>query len=155
MTAIARTRPSAAPHDDAVSEVAAGLRLAVTRLARRMRQQSDTGISVSLLSALSAIERSGRITMSDLAAVERVQRPTMTRIAAGLEEAGLAVREPDPDDGRVARLSATAEGRRLLDRSRRRKNAYLARKLRGFSPDDLHAVERALPLLERLMEEAE
>lgn len=153
MNAIARPRPSTA--DEAVSEVAAGLRLAVTRLARRMRQQSDAGISVSLLSALSAIERSGRITLSDLAAVERVQRPTMTRISAGLEEAGLAVREPDPDDGRVARLSATAEGRRLLDRSRRRKNAYLARKLRGFSPDDLHAVERALPLLERMLEEAE
>jgi DNA-binding MarR family transcriptional regulator len=130
--------------------LASRLRLAVTRLARRLRQEAEAGVTPSMLSALSSAERQGSLTMRDLCNAEQVQPPTMTRIVAALVEAGLVVREQDPADGRVAWVSVTPEGRRLLERSRRRKEAYLAKSLRSLEPKELRTLEAAAEILERL-----
>ncbi|HET8526243.1 MAG TPA: MarR family transcriptional regulator [Actinomycetota bacterium] len=134
------------------AELAARLRLAVTRLARRLRQEAEAGITPSMLSALSSAERQGPVTMRDLCAAEQVQPPTMTRIVAALVAAGLVVREADARDGRVAWVKVTPEGRRLLERSRRRKEAFLARALRDLDPRDVAALEAAADVLERFTE---
>jgi DNA-binding MarR family transcriptional regulator len=139
-----------APPDTAA--LAARLRLGVTRLARKLRQEAEPGITPSMLAALSSAERQGPLTMRDLCAAEQVQPPSMTRIVAALADAGLVAREADPDDGRVVWVRVTPEGRRLLDRSRRRKEAYLARALRTLDPDDVATLEDAAALLERLTE---
>jgi DNA-binding MarR family transcriptional regulator len=130
--------------------LAARLRLGVTRLARRLRQEAEAGVTPSMLSALSSAERQGSLTMRDLCHAEQVQPPTMTRIVAALVEAGLVVREADPSDGRVAWVNVTPEGRRLLERSRRRKEAYLAKALRSLEPEELRSLEAAAEILERL-----
>jgi DNA-binding MarR family transcriptional regulator len=142
--------PTAAPPDTAA--LAARLRLGVTRLARKLRSEAEPGITPSMLAALSSIERQGPLTMRDLCSVEQVRPPSMTRIVAALVEAGLAERRTDPDDGRVVWVRVTAEGRRLLERSRRRKEAYLARAIRSLPPHDLDTLEEAAGLLERLTE---
>ena len=72
------------------------LRLAVTRLHRRLRQQSLAGLSPAQASALGAVNRLGSPTLGELAAIEQVQPPTMTRIVATLEDAGTG----DPGDRR-------------------------------------------------------
>jgi DNA-binding MarR family transcriptional regulator len=133
-----------------VPALAARLRLGVTRLARRLRQEAEAGVTPSMLSALSAAERKGSLTMRDLCQVEQVQPPTMTRIVAALVEAGLVEREADPTDGRVAWVRVTPEGRRLLERSRRRKEAYLAKALGSLEQDELRTLENAVGILERL-----
>jgi DNA-binding MarR family transcriptional regulator len=130
--------------------LAARLRLGVTRLARRLRQEAETGVTPSMLSALSSAERQGSLTMRELCHAEQVQPPTMTRIVAALVEAGLVVREPDPIDGRVAWVKVTPDGRRLLERSRRRKEAYLAKALRSLEPEELRTLEAAAEILECL-----
>jgi DNA-binding MarR family transcriptional regulator len=134
-------------------ELASRLRLAITRMARRLRQQGDPALSPSLVAALSTIERLGPLTPSELADAERVQRPTVTRIAARLAEAGLIERSADQRDARVARLAVTAEGRRVLKALRTRKTAYLARRLERLDPEDRAALERAAEVLERLLDE--
>ena len=134
-------------------ELASRLRLAITRMARRLRQQGDPALSPSLVAALSTIERLGPLTPSALADAERVQRPTVTRIAARLAEAGLIERSADQRDARVARLAVTAEGRRVLKALRTRKTAYLARRLERLDPEDRAALERAAEVLERLLDE--
>jgi DNA-binding MarR family transcriptional regulator len=92
------------------------------------------------------------LTPSELAEIERVQRPTATRIVGRLEEAGLVERLPDPADRRSFTVSATAGGRALMKKLRTRKNAYLARRLRGASEEDLETLERAAEILEDLLE---
>jgi DNA-binding MarR family transcriptional regulator len=131
------------------AELAARLRLAVTRLARRLRQEAEAGITPSMLSALSSAERQGPMTMRDLCAAEQVQPPTMTRIVAALVAGGLVVREADAEDGRVVWVKVTPEGRRLLERSRKRKEAFLARAMRDLEPRDVAALEAAAGVLER------
>ncbi len=143
------------PIDD--SELASQLRLAVARLSRRIRQQAaSTGeeLTSSTQGALASIERLGPITLGELAAVEQVQPPSMTRIVARLEEDGYVTRVVDPTDRRVARAAITDAGRTLLARSRTRKDAYLARRVAEFTDSERALLARALPLLERLQDDA-
>jgi DNA-binding MarR family transcriptional regulator len=136
-----------------VPEVASRLRLAVTRTARRMRQESDPSLSPTQTAALATIERRGPLTPSELASIERVQRPTISRVAARLVEAGLVERLPDELDRRGARLRVTDEGRRRLRELRSRKTAYLAERIERLGPEERDLLMRASDLLERLLEE--
>ena len=126
------------------------LRLAVMRLARRLRQESVGDITQSQLSALSIVDRRGPLSLGELADIERVAPPSMTRIAARLEEQGWVVRTVDATDRRVAHLAVTDAGRALLKETRTRRDAYLATRLRGLSADERVILGSALPLLERL-----
>jgi DNA-binding MarR family transcriptional regulator len=136
-------------------DTAPRLRLVIARVARQLRQNVDvdTGLTTTLLSALASVDRIGPVTLGELAAAERVQPPSMTRVVAKLEERGLVVRSIDPEDRRVARLEVSADGRRLLHRSRTRKNAFLAQRLKSLTPEELSALNAALPVLERIAEE--
>lgn len=138
--------------NETTSELAARLRLVVTRLARRLRQHAESGVSPTGLAALATIERDGPITLGALAKTERVQPPTITSAVARLEELGLVARTPDPTDRRVTHVAVTSAGRKLLDRSRSRKNAYLDRQLRDLTPDEQATLARAAGILERMLE---
>jgi DNA-binding MarR family transcriptional regulator len=133
-------------------EVAARLRLAIARTARRLRQEAGVELSPSLAAALATVERHGPLTPSELAERERVQRPTATRIVGRLADAGLVERTADPADGRVSLVSATPKGSALVRRLRGRKNAYLARRLRDLEPQEIATLDRAAEILERLLE---
>jgi DNA-binding MarR family transcriptional regulator len=128
--------------------------LAITRMARRLRQESgaDAETSPTRTAALATIEREGPLTPSALADRERIQRPTATRVVALLEEAGLVTRAADPDDGRVVRVAITPAGRALLKRIRSRKNQYLAQRLRSLTPQEHETLADAAAILERLLE---
>lgn len=138
--------------DDRLLETASRLRLAIVRTARRMRQEAGTDLSPTLAAALGTIERHGPLTPSELAEIERIQRPTATRIAATLESEGLIARAPDPSDGRASLLSISPQGRALLRRLRKRKNAYLSRRFREMDDADIEALDRAAEVLERMLE---
>jgi DNA-binding MarR family transcriptional regulator len=144
------------PTGIAPEELAARLRLANARLARRVRQEALSGgddLTASRLAALATIESLGPITLGELAAVEQVQPPSMTRIVARLEENGLALREVDAQDRRIVRVRITDAGRQTLARSRTRKTAFLARRVARLSLAERDALARALPLLETLIDD--
>jgi len=131
--------------------VASSLRLAVMRLARRLRvERSDSSLTVSQIAALSTLEGRGPLTPRELAAAERVQPPSMTRIAASLEAAGLVTRTDHPSDGRQVLLAASPEGAALVREDRRRRDAWLAQRLHGLPAEDLDVLRRAAVVLERL-----
>jgi DNA-binding MarR family transcriptional regulator len=136
------------------AELASRLRLSVTRLARRLRQQAsaEAELSPSQVATLSSVERLGPITLGDLAAVERVQPPTMTRIVSGLEDAGLVSRHVDDKDRRIARVQTTVAGRKFLERTRSRKDLYLSSRVRTLDADDRAVLARAAVILEKLLE---
>jgi DNA-binding MarR family transcriptional regulator len=142
---------SVTPRTDELLALASGLRLVVMRLARRLRQRAEAGITPSMLSALSSVERLGPITLGDLAAAERVRPPSLSVIVSRLEEEGLVAREADPGDGRVSMVRLTPSGVRLMERNRSRKNAYLAQRLRTLDGADREVLARALGILERVL----
>ena len=156
MTPTAAPAPARPRREIDRTGLASRLRFVVGRLARQVRQETVRGeVTTSMLSALATIERRGPLTLGALAAAERIQPPSMTKLVARLEETGLVVREVDAQDRRVARVQVTREGKRLLERTRSRGSAYLARRLATLSPEERAVVEAALPVLERLVEEDE
>ncbi len=143
--------PPGPPGPSGDDELAARLRVAVTRLNRRLRQESMTGISPSQEAALAAVKRLGRPTLGELAQAEQVQPPSMTRVVAAMEAAGLIVRSGDEDDRRVTRVELTPKGRTTLDRIRSLRTAYLARQIALLSPDERSRAEELAQLLERFV----
>ena len=132
-------------------DLASRLRLDISRMARRLRQEAGADLSPSMNAALATIERHGPLTPSELAERERVQRPTVTRVLARLEEAGLVVRAADPQDRRCSLVSISDDGRALLGAMRERKDAFLARRIEALEPADREALERAAAILERML----
>jgi DNA-binding MarR family transcriptional regulator len=150
------TPPELSPPLIAPEVLAARLRLANARLARRVRQEAMSAgddLTASRLAALATIEDVGPITLGELAAVEQVQPPSMTRIVARLEENGLAVREVDAQDRRIVRVQITDFGRQTLERSRTRKNVFLAKRVARLAPDQRATLADALPVLEQLLDD--
>jgi DNA-binding MarR family transcriptional regulator len=131
--------------------LASSLRLAVMRLARRMRsERSDSSLTLSQLAALATLDRRGPLTPRELAAAERVSPPSMTRIASSLEAAGLVTRTDHPSDGRQVLLAVAPGGAALLREDRRRRDAWLAQRLRDLSPADRDVLRQAVLVLDRL-----
>lgn len=90
-----------------------------------------TPTKVRALDVLAEQRRGLRI--GDFAAHLSVDETTATRLADRLEATELAVRERDPEDGRVALLVLTPAGRRLA--------RQVARRRREFFEDVLAALE--------------
>jgi DNA-binding MarR family transcriptional regulator len=133
-------------------DLASRLRLDISRMARRLRQEAGASLSPSPTAALATIERHGALTPSELAVRERVQRPTVTRFVCRLEELGLVTRAADPADRRSALIGITPAGRALLATARTRKDAFLSERLEGLSASDRATLERAAVLLEGMLE---
>jgi DNA-binding MarR family transcriptional regulator len=130
--------------------LASGLAVSVMRLARRLRQERDSDLTATQLSALGTIRLHGPLTIGALAAHERVQPPSMTRTVSCLLELGMVSREEHASDRRQVVVVLSEQGRALLDAERRRRDAWLARRLRELSPADRALLRRAVPLLEGL-----
>ena len=138
------------PTRDETAELAGRLRLAITRLARQLRQTSESDLSPTQGSVLATIGKSGPLTLGELAELERVAGPTITKVVALLHEKGLVDKITDPADRRFVRVQLTADGQALLERTRARKTAWLARQLHDLSPDELDRLVAAADVLEHL-----
>jgi len=149
---IAGTGGAAVDSDRAEAELASRLRMAVTRLHRRLRQQAAGGLTPSQASALVGVERLGSPTLGALAARESVQPPTMTKIVVALEDLGYVTRVVDPSDRRVARVTITPAGAETLRTVRSLKTAFLADRVQRLAPGDRAALGKLTDLLERLVD---
>jgi len=131
--------------------IAGALRDAVGRLGRRMRHQTPhPELSLGQLAALRSLERHRSMTPGELAEHEKVQPPSMTKILARLEAHGYVIRAPHPADRRQVTVRPSPAGLALLADDRRRRDAWIAQRLRGLEADELAALRAAVPVLEKL-----
>ncbi len=136
-------------------DTAARLRAAVARLHRRLRRTAagaSAGLTPTRISVLHTVLRLGPIRLSELAAEEGINPTMLSRIVADLGEAGLLDRVCDPEDRRAALVTATPEGRQLVERMRRERTDVLTVALSTLSIADRHRLEQALPAIEQLAE---
>ena len=67
-----------------------------------------------------------------------------------LHDQGLVIRTPDPDDRRHSRVALTEAGREVLQRNRRRRDAWLAVRLAALTPEEREVLHRAVRILEKV-----
>lgn len=127
---------------------------AIHALRHVRREDPATGVSAARLSALSVLVFGGPRSLGELAAAEQVRPATMSRIVQALEADGLVRRAADAADRRVARLHATAKGKRVMSHGRERRVANLAALLGRLSAADVRRVHEAAELVERALADA-
>jgi DNA-binding MarR family transcriptional regulator len=133
------------------ADLARSVRNSVARLTRRMRaERASTDLSLTQLGVLGTLTRRGPSTIGELAAAENVQPPSMTRTVNCLADQGLVRREPHQTDRRQVVVHLSAEAERVLAEDRKRKDAWLARRLAELSPDERRLLRQVAPILERL-----
>ena len=134
--------------------LATALRISVSRLARRLRVERQAeglaSLSDTQLAALAVLDRHAAMTPGELAEHEKVQPPSMTRVISVLVDSQLVRREPHPSDRRQVVLTATDAGRELVIAARRRREAWLAQRLKELSAPERATLRAAAPILEKL-----
>lgn len=126
------------------------VRVAVMRLARRLRNERHSELPVGQLTALATLDREGELSPRELALHEHVSPPSMTRVLAALDEQGLVQRRTHPTDRRQQVVSLTPAAHELLQADRARRDAWLTCRLSELDGDELAALEEALPVLRKL-----
>ena len=145
--------PSAQKVSRTDTGLSSALRISVMRLARRMRSERDPDnelLPVGQLSVLGTLKRHGESTVGELAAVERVQPPSMTRTVNCLADGGYVLRRKHETDGRQVVVALSDKGLETLAADRRRRDAWLAQRLRELTADERAVLRQAAPIIERL-----
>ena len=133
-------------------DLATNLRIAVLRLSRRLRSESGQ-LTEAQYSVVSALCHLGPMSPGQLAEHDKVQRPSMTRTVAALEERGLVTRAAHPDDKRQVVVAVTDAGRDLIREVKRRRNAWLDKRLAKLTPAEREIVAQAAVILRKVVEE--
>jgi DNA-binding MarR family transcriptional regulator len=145
--------PTSSPTSDdpGIPVLAAELRVALLRSARRLRaERSDEEVSVGQYSVLAYLDRAGPSTPRAIADVERVRPPSLTRTLAALEALALIERVGHPDDGRQVLVRLTDAGRENVRATRSRRDAWLARRLAVLDPAERDLLAAAADVLRRI-----
>jgi DNA-binding MarR family transcriptional regulator len=137
--------------DHATNEIAALLHDRFARLSRQLRHMElPAGMTPERLSALSAIEKHGPISVTALADREMVRPATMSRMVSALVDDGLAKRLEDKTDGRGVLVASTPKGKRAFQRAHQQRLQQLSVALSNLPPDQLTAMRGLATALERL-----
>jgi DNA-binding MarR family transcriptional regulator len=131
--------------------LASRLRLAVVRLNRRLRaQRTNSSVTLTQVSALSALRKCGALTPGELAAKEGVQPPSMTRVISALEDYGFVSRRPHPTDGRQAIVELTEQGTAYLRAEVSAREAWLDSRLAELDDHDRELLASAAEIIDRM-----
>ena len=141
---------------DPVGDSATELYVALVRVVRDLRRAAPSGgVGAGAMSALFSLAKLGPARVSALADHEGVSPASMTRIVDRICELGFAVRTTDPDDGRAHLVSLTDAGRKVVDEGKLARIDVVRRRIAMLSESDREALERLVPVLDRLAETAQ
>jgi DNA-binding MarR family transcriptional regulator len=118
-------------------------------------RQRPRDLSLTALSSLSTVERSGPRRLTDLAIGEGVTQPSMSAIVSQLERLGLAERRPDAQDGRVVRVAITVAGHEHLSTLRRVGASVFDVLIEKLTSAEAASLRAALPSFGRMLELAD
>ncbi|MGZ6961945.1 MAG: MarR family winged helix-turn-helix transcriptional regulator [Ilumatobacteraceae bacterium] len=135
--------------------LASSLRPTIARLARRLRQQDQTGLGPTMTATLASIAKHDGPTHGELAAIEQVAPPTITAVVDKLEKLGLVTRQADATDRRVTRVRTTPAGIDQLDEVRNRRTSWLASQLSALTDDERRRLADAVDVLAKLVDVAD
>lgn len=133
------------------AQLAAELRISLMRSVRKIRaQKSDYELTDGQYSVLAVLDRRGPLSPRALADHEGVQPPSMTRTVSALAERGLIGRTDHPTDRRQVVLHLTESGSTAVRETRRRRDAWLARRLAELTVDERRTLATASEILRRI-----
>ncbi len=141
------------PAADSAVQAATDIRVAFSRLRRRLREVTAgrQGLSAPQASALARIGKGEASSAARLAELEGVRPQSMATTIAALEELGLVTRAPDPADGRRQLVALTDAGREAESGNLDARREWLVQVIEErLTDEERRALIAAAALLERL-----
>lgn len=140
---------------DPIDEVMVALQrlgrlLASRQVASRIITVAGADVTHQGMTLLRVLLREGEQSIATLARSAAMDLGAVSRQVRLLEETGAVRRSPSPDDGRVALLDLTADGRRIAQRIRSVSVQHLEDALRDWTVADERTLAR---LVERLVDD--
>lgn len=134
----------------AAQEVLAILPLLSRIVATEVRRETGEETTVPQFRVLSYLA-AGPLTVSELARRRRVTLQSMGELVQALVARDWITRVPDPNDRRQQLLTLTEHGRRHYLRTKEQILAQITPLIAQLSPEELAAVQVALPALRRVL----
>jgi len=122
---------------------------ALTPVAVRQRGRE---LSLTAVSTLATLARTGPRRLTDLAVSEGVTQPSMTAVVSQLEDLGLAERRRAPGDGRVVLVTITPAGTQYLRSMRCAGASVFTALIDKLGKEEVAALRAALPALRHLLD---
>jgi MarR family transcriptional regulator, organic hydroperoxide resistance regulator len=150
-----RSSEGTARHSAAVQDISDSLLPSLGLAFWRMKHafEREVGLSTATWFLLSMLIEEDGISQGEVSHRFEVDPSRITRLAQRLQDEGLLRRERDPEDNRVVRLYASEEGRLRIKGCQERRERFESRFRRGFSPEELAQLRRALGVVSRLMKD--
>ena len=131
------------PHKHSSVRVAAlgRVRTLISALSHSARAvERSTGVTNAQLFLLQQLAGADSLSVNDLAARARTQQSTVSIVVARLVRAGLAAKRKSAADGRIAVISLTTKGRRLLAYAPAPPTSLLLHAIEALSDRDAHSL---------------
>lgn len=139
---------------DGIRDLDEAVTRAVARIYRRFRTERASGeLGDAAMSALGHLHRSGPTSLGALSEHEKVTPASMSQTVNRLVSLGLAVRTPDPGDGRRVLLAPTEEGDALAAAAREQRHRWFRESLAALTPDERAVLQRAAAILGGIADE--
>ena len=125
------------------------------RLRRQIRRSAgqsfdDTGLTSSQAEFVRLVGRNPGISVKAAAGQMNLAPNTVSTLVGAMVDAGLLVRDRDPEDRRASALTLTPRAQAIADETRRRRHAMIASALDALTREETAQLERGLAVLARL-----
>jgi len=136
-------------------QLASELRDAVTKLVKKLRRESPTGLQLSMTerSTLSQLQLHGQLLPSELAAMEMITNQSMSQVLNHLSELGYITRTASATDGRKVNISLSELGEHTLLQFRHERDEWLAAAISAVcTPQEQEVLKQAIGPLSKLVD---
>lgn len=143
--------PSPRKFSRSPATVGGDLRVALTRISRRLRaERGEADLPEGQFGILTVLHKHGAMSPGSLAEHERVRPPSMTRAVNTLAELGLVEKVEHATDRRQVVVRLTPAGEREVAETRRRRDAWLTKQLSTLTEEEREILAGASELLIRI-----
>jgi DNA-binding MarR family transcriptional regulator len=136
-------------------QFASDLRTAITRLIKKLRKESPTGLQLSLTerSTMSLLSQHKALLPSELASMEMITNQSMSQVLSHLFDLGFIVRQPSETDKRKVNISLSVTGENTLQQLRHERDEWLARAItEGCTAEEQLLLKQVIKPLTKLVD---
>ncbi len=136
-------------------ELVSEMRTTVTRLVKKLRKHSATGMILSLTerSVIGLLHNEGELLPNELAAKEKITTQSMSQILNHLTELGYINRRLSKEDKRKSFISLSAKGKTVIEQVRSEKDNWLYEAvINSCTAEEISILKKALTPLKKIVD---